>query len=407
MKTASENQPGYFGEFGGQYVPDLLKPVLQELEQAYSSISKDAAFFQELRAYLTDYVGRPSPLYFARGLSAKLGGAKIYLKREDLNHTGAHKINNAIGQILLARKMGKKRVIAETGAGQHGVATATAAAMFNMGCTIFMGAADIQRQMLNVFRMRMLGAEVVSVDQGTRTLTDAVDAALNFWVKNMVDTYYLIGSAVGPHPFPAIVCDFQAIIGHEARYQILEKTGRLPEYIVACVGGGSNALGIFTSFLGDATVQLIGVEAGGAGLETDRHAATLTLGKPAVLHGSRTYVLQDEQGEVIPVHSISAGLDYPSVGPEISALKDAGRVKFVVATDAEALEAFQLLCKTEGIIPALETAHALAEVTKLAPQLSTQDLIIVNLSGRGDKDVDQVAETLGVKLGLSPAGRFA
>ena len=395
MNTPQPHQPGYFGHYGGQFVPEQLKPALQELEHSYVSIRQDPEFFRELRYYLRYYVGRPTPLYYARGLSAFLGGARIYLKREDLNHTGAHKINNAIGQILLAKKMGKVRVIAETGAGQHGVATATAAAMFNMGCTIFMGEEDIRRQELNVFRMRMLGAEVVSVTKGSRTLTDAVDEALSYWVQNLQDTYYLIGSAVGPHPFPTMVRDFQAIIGHEARYQILEQTGRLPDYIIASVGGGSNSMGIFTSFLGDAGVQLIGVEAGGMGLEAGKHAATLTLGKPAVLHGSRTYVLQDDQGVVLPVHSVSAGLDYPGVGPELAYLKDAGRVKFVPITDKEAMNAFQILCKTEGIIPALESAHALAEGIKLAPQLSAQGLIIVNLSGRGDKDVHQVAEILG------------
>lgn len=389
---------GRFGDFGGQYVPDMLKPVLDELEQAYESICQDADFFQEFRYYLTYYVGRPSALYFARRLSEHLKGAKVYLKREDLNHTGAHKINNTIGQILLAKKMGKKRVIAETGAGQHGVATATAAAMFNMECTIFMGAEDVKRQALNVFRMKMLGAKVVSVDKGTRTLSDAVDEALSYWIDNVKDTYYLIGSVVGPHPFPSLVRNFQSIIGHEARYQIIEQTGRLPDYVVACVGGGSNAMGIFTAFLSDSNVKLIGVEAAGEGLDTKRHAATLTLGKPAVLHGSRTYVVQDEHGNVMPVHSISAGLDYPGVGPEISFLKDSGRVTFTAITDNESLEAFKLLCKTEGIIPALESSHAIAEVTKLAPKLSNKDTVIVNLSGRGDKDVEQIAKISEVEI---------
>ncbi|WP_031516204.1 tryptophan synthase subunit beta [Desulfofalx alkaliphila] len=392
------HQPGYFGHYGGQYVPDQLKPALQELEEAYLTIRQDPEFFRELRYYLKYYVGRPSPLYHARGLSSYLGGAQIYLKREDLNHTGAHKINNAIGQILLARKMGKKRIIAETGAGQHGVATATAAAMFNLPCTIFMGEEDIRRQELNVFRMRMLGAEIRSVARGSRTLAEAVDDALNYWVQNLEDTYYLIGSAVGPHPFPTMVRDFQAIIGHEARYQILEQAGRLPDYVIACVGGGSNAIGIFTSFLGDAAVQLIGAEAGGINLENGQHAATMTLGRPAILHGCRTYVLQDDQGGVMPVYSISAGLDYPGVGPELSYLKDGGRVKFVPIKDREALDAFQLICKTEGIIPALESSHALAEAMKLAPKLSSQHILLVSLSGRGDKDVHQVAEVLGKQI---------
>ena len=388
---------GYFGPYGGRFVPETLMPALEELTAAYRAARDDQTFREELNYYLRHYVGRPSPLYFAARLSETLGGARIYLKREDLNHTGAHKINNTIGQILLARRMGKTRVIAETGAGQHGVATATAAALFGLECAVYMGEEDIRRQALNVFRMRLLGATVVPVSAGQKTLKDAMNEAIRDWVTNVRTTYYLIGSVAGPHPYPAMVRDFQSVIGREARQQILEQAGRLPDFIVACVGGGSNAMGIFYPFL-DEDVALVGVEAGGTGTAPGEHAATLNYGLPGVLHGSYSYLLQDEDGQVLPVHSVAAGLDYPGVGPEHSLLRDTGRVRYTTASDREALAAFELLCRTEGIMPALESAHALAEAVRLAPTLSRDHIILVNLSGRGDKDVHTVAAHTGVRL---------
>jgi tryptophan synthase beta chain len=379
-----------YGKFGGQFVPPQVAKALNELEEAFYDAIKDQSFIDELNYYLRDYVGRPSPLYFAKNLTDKLGGAKIYLKREDLNHTGAHKINNTIGQILLAKRMGKKKVIAETGAGQHGVATATAAAMFNMGCEIFQGEIDIQRQRLNVFRMEMLGAKVTSVTQGTKTLADAVDYAIGKWIERIDDTFYLLGSAVGPHPYPMIVRYFQKIIGEEAKVQILEKENRLPDYVMACVGGGSNAIGLFAEFLDDKDVKIIGVEAAGMGLDTKNHAATLTLGKEAIIHGMNTKVVLDDSGNIAPVHSISAGLDYPGVGPEHTYLQSINRATYESATDLEAVLAFLELSKVEGIIPAIETSHAIAYAMKLAPTLSKDKIIIINLSGRGDKDVEAI-----------------
>nr|WP_218059080.1 tryptophan synthase subunit beta [Orenia metallireducens] len=392
------NIKGQFGEFGGKYVPELIIPALEELEKAYDKYKGDSEFQEEFDYYLKQYVGRANPLYYAERLTKKLGGAKIYLKREDLNHMGAHKINNALGQALLAKRMGKKRIIAETGAGQHGVATATVAAMFGMECEIFMGAEDVQRQALNVFRMKLLGAKVTPVTDGTQTLSDAVDAALRNWIERIDDTFYLLGSAVGPHPYPTIVRDFQSMIGEEAKEQILEQEGRLPDYLVACVGGGSNAIGLFYPFIGDEDVEMIGVEAAGLGVDTDKHAATMAKGRKGVIHGFKTYVLQDENGQIMPVHSISAGLDYPGVGPEHSYLKDIGRAKYVSVTDDEAVNAFQVLCESEGIIPALESSHAIAHVLKLAPELDQDQIIVMNLSGRGDKDVYTLAERLGVEL---------
>ena len=386
-----QKQAGLFGQFGGQYVPEVLLPVLDELAAAYEKCKDSAAFQQELAFHMKNYVGRPSLLYHARQFSERLGGAKIYLKREDLNHTGSHKINNAIGQALLAKEMGKNCLIAETGAGQHGVATATAAALFGMKCKVFMGAEDVERQALNVFRMKILGAEVVSVTSGTRTLKDAVDEAINYWVGNCNSTFYVLGSAVGPHPYPSIVRYFQRYIGLEAREQILELEGRLPDSVIACVGGGSNAIGIYQGFLADEGVKIYGAEAGGKGIDTEDHAATLTLGKVGVLHGFKSYVLQDENNEVSPVYSISAGLDYPGIGPEHAYLRDSGRVQYVAVTDKQAVDAFYLLSETEGIIPALESSHALAYAIELAPTLPKDHIMIVNLSGRGDKDVDQIA----------------
>jgi tryptophan synthase beta chain len=391
VRIMYEGKNGLFGEFGGQYVPEILVPVLDELTAAYEACKDDPEFQQELGACLKNYVGRPSILYSAEHFSEKLGGAKIYLKREDLNHTGSHKINNAIGQVLLAKKMGKKRVVAETGAGQHGVATATVAALFGMECKVFMGAEDVERQALNVFRMQILGAEVISVTSGTQTLKDAVDEAINYWVENCHDSFYILGSAVGPHPYPSIVRYFQRYIGIEAREQILELEGRLPDSVVACIGGGSNAIGIFQGFLKDESVKIYGAEAGGKGIDTDQHAATLTLGKIGVLHGFKSYVLQDDNNEVSPVYSISAGLDYPGIGPEHAYLRDSGRVEYVAVTDKQAVDAFYLLSETEGIIPALESAHALAYAIELAPTLPKEHIMIVNLSGRGDKDVQQIA----------------
>ncbi len=389
---------GEFGEFGGKYVPELIIPALDELEQAYAKYKHDPEFKEEYQYYMQQYVGRANPLYYAERLSKKLGGAKIYLKREDLNHMGAHKINNAIGQILLAKRMGKERIIAETGAGQHGVATATVAAMFGMECEIFMGAEDVRRQALNVFRMKLLGAKVTSVTDGTQTLSDAVDAALRNWVERIGDTFYLLGSAVGPHPYPTMVRDFQKIIGEEAREQILEAEGRLPDYLVACVGGGSNAIGLFYPFIEDKEVKMIGVEAAGLGVNTNKHAATLTKGTKGIIHGFKSYVLQDDVGQIMPVHSISAGLDYPGVGPEHSYLRDINRAEYVAVTDDEAVNAFQELSRVEGIIPALESSHAIAQVLKLAPTLDKDKIIVMNLSGRGDKDVYTVADKIGVGI---------
>jgi tryptophan synthase beta chain len=389
---------GHFGAFGGRYVAETLMPLLLQLEKAYEAAKDDPAFQAELGGLLKHYVGRPNPLYYAEHLSRHLGGAKIYLKREDLNHTGAHKINNCLGQILLAKRMGKTRIIAETGAGQHGVATATVAALFGLPCVIYMGEVDIERQKPNVFRMNLLGADVRGVSSGSRTLKDAMNEALRDWVANVHDTFYIIGSAAGPHPYPAMVRDFQLVIGKEARAQVLEREGRLPDLVVACVGGGSNAIGLFHPFLDDTGVAIHGVEAAGEGVETKQHAATLTKGTPGVLHGARSYLLQDADGQILEAHSISAGLDYPGVGPEHSWLKESGRVDYVSATDKEALDAFKLLCRLEGIIPALESSHAIAHVARVAPKMKKDAVIVVGLSGRGDKDVFTVAAALGQKL---------
>jgi len=387
------DEHGRYGRYGGKFVPEILIPALEELETAYAEARSDPAFERELGEALQDYSGRPTPLTCAARLSQTLGGAQIFLKREDLNHTGAHKINNTLGQILLARRMGKERIIAETGAGQHGVATATAAARYGLRCVVYMGEEDTVRQRLNVFRMHLLGAQVIPVRSGSRTLKDAINEAIRDWVSHVRDTFYLIGSVVGPHPYPMIVRDFQSVIGRETREQIQKQTGRLPDTIIACVGGGSNAIGMFHPFLDDAEVELIGVEAGGEGLEGHRHAATLCRGQPGVLHGAYSYLLQSDDGQVAEVHSVSAGLDYPGVGPEHSFLKDRGRVTYTGVTDAEALRAFELLCQTEGIIPALESAHAVAQAAKVAPQMSKDQIIVICLSGRGDKDVE-VAEKL-------------
>ena len=389
---------GQFGEYGGIYVPEAVIPALEELAETYEELKESDEFVDELEYYLKEYVGRPNPLYYAERMTEELGGAKIYLKREDLNHMGAHKINNTLGQILLAKKMGKERIIAETGAGQHGVATATAAAMFDMECEIFMGKEDIKRQNLNVFRMRLLGAKVTSVNEGDATLSNAVDAAFRNWVETLDNTHYIIGSVVGPHPYPTIVRDFQSVIGKEARKQILEVEGSLPDYLIACVGGGSNAIGLFTEFIPDEEVKMIGVEAAGKGLDTDKHAATLTKGKKGIIHGFKSYVVQDEDGQIKPVYSLAAGLDYPGIGPEHSYLKDTARASYEAVTDKEAVDAFCKLSEREGIIPALESSHALAYVEKFAPELSSDQVIIVNLSGRGDKDVYAVAEKMGVEI---------
>jgi tryptophan synthase beta chain len=389
---------GHFGGFGGRFVAETLMPLVLDLERAYEAAKEDPAFRAELGGMLRDYVGRESPLYFAERLTEHLGGARIWLKREDLNHTGAHKINNCLGQILLARRMGKTRIIAETGAGQHGVATATVAARFGLPCVVYMGEVDIERQKPNVFRMKLLGAEVRPVTSGSRTLKDATNEALRDWVANVHDTFYIIGSVVGPHPYPAMVRDFQTVIGNETRAQMLEREKRLPDLVVACVGGGSNAIGMFHPFLDDSSVAIHGVEASGDGLETERHAATLTKGSPGVLHGARSYLLQDPDGQVLEAHSISAGLDYPGVGPEHAWLRDQGRVKYFSATDRDALEAFVLLSKLEGIIPALESAHAIAHVMRVAPQMAKDKIIAVCLSGRGDKDVFSAAAALGEKI---------
>jgi tryptophan synthase beta chain len=391
------DERGHFGQFGGRYVAETLMPLILDLEREYRAAQADPEFRSEFEYLLKNYVGRPSPLWLAERLTEELGGAKIYLKREDLNHTGAHKINNCIGQILLARRMGKKRIIAETGAGQHGVATATVAALFGLPCTIFMGAVDVARQQPNVFRMKLLGAEVVAVESGAKTLKDAMNEAMRYWVANVHDTFYIIGTAAGPHPYPELVRDFQSVIGTEAREQILEAEGRLPDMLIAPVGGGSNAIGLFHPFLDDKDVEIVGVEAAGEGLNK-RHAASLSGGRPGILHGNKTYLLQDEDGQITDAHSISAGLDYPGIGPEHSWLHEIGRVRYVPVTDTEALESFQRLTKLEGIIPALESAHAIAAAEKLAPQMSKDQIIIVNLSGRGDKDIPTIAESLGVKL---------
>ncbi len=386
---------GRFGKYGGRFVPETLIPALDQLEGEYTRCRDDPQFQDELARYLRSYCGRPTPLYFAQRLTEQLGGARIYLKREDLLHTGAHKINNTMGQVLLALRMGKRRIIAETGAGQHGVATATAAAMFGLECDVYMGSEDMERQELNVFRMRLLGARVLPVDAGSRTLKDAINEALRDWVTNVRTTFYVIGSVVGPHPYPSMVRDFQSVIGREARAQIREQTGRLPDYLLACVGGGSNAMGLFHPFLDDRDVRMVGVEAGGMGLATGQHAATLVAGTPGVLHGAFSYLLQDDAGQVRSTHSVSAGLDYPGVGPEHSYFKDTGRAAYVAVTDKEALEGFRLLAHTEGIIPALEPAHAIAYLKTLAPTLDRDRVVVVGLSGRGDKDVQHVSKITG------------
>lgn len=391
------DERGHFGIFGGRFVAETLMPLILELEAAYEEAKQSPEFQQDFDYYAAHYIGRPSPLYFAKSLTERLGGAKIYFKRDELNHTGAHKINNTLGQILLAKRMGKSRIIAETGAGQHGVATATVCALFDLPCVVYMGATDIERQAPNVFRMKLLGAEVVPVTSGTGTLKDAMNDALRDWVANVDNTFYIIGTVAGPHPYPMMVRDFQSVIGNETKEQILAAEGRLPDALVACIGGGSNAMGLFHPFLDD-PVRIVGVEAGGLGVETGKHAASLTGGHPGVLHGNRTYLLQDPDGQIIDAHSISAGLDYPGIGPEHAWLFDQERVNYVSVTDEEALDAFKLCCETEGIIPALEPAHALAHVSKLAPQMSPDEIIVMNLCGRGDKDIFTVAEALGVKL---------
>ena len=393
------DEQGRFGIFGGRFVSETLMPLILDLQAEYERAQKDPAFQAEMEDLWTHYVGRPSPLYYAPRLTEELGGAKIYLKREELNHTGSHKINNVLGQILLARRMGKSRIIAETGAGQHGVATATVCARFGLKCIVYMGATDVERQAPNVFRMRLLGAEVVSVTSGKGTLKDAMNDAMRDWVTNVADTFYCIGTVAGPHPYPAMVRDFQSIIGRETKAQLMAAEGRLPDSVVACIGGGSNAMGLFHPFIDDPSVRIIGVEAGGHGVdERMEHCASLTGGRPGVLHGNRTYLLQDENGQILDGHSISAGLDYPGIGPEHAWLHDQGRAEYVYVTDTEALEAFQLLCRTEGIIPALEPSHALAHIAKIAPSLPKDHLMVVNLSGRGDKDIFTVAKHLGVKV---------
>jgi tryptophan synthase beta chain len=392
------DQRGRFGAFGGRFVAETLMPLVLEVEAAYRAAQADPSFQTELDAYLKNYIGRPSPLWFAQRLTERLGGAKIYFKRDELNHTGSHKANNCMGQILLARRMKKTRIIAETGAGQHGVATATMCALFGLPCTVYMGVTDVERQAPNVFRMKLLGAEVIPVTAGAGTLKDAMNEALRDWVANVRDTYYLIGTVAGPHPYPAMVRDFQSVIGTEAKAQLYEAEGRLPDIAIACIGGGSNAMGLFHPFLDDTSVRLIGVEAAGHGLDTQQHAASLSRGRPGVLHGNLTYLLQDEDGQIQEAHSISAGLDYPGIGPEHSWLHEIKRVEYVAATDDEAMDAFQLCTRTEGIIPALEPAHALAHVAKIAPSMDREKIILMNLCGRGDKDIFTVAEHLGVKL---------
>jgi tryptophan synthase beta chain len=389
---------GYFGDYGGRFVPETLVPVLKEISQSYEKYKADPTFWAEFESLSRHYSGRPTALYFANRLSEHCGGARIFLKREDLAHTGAHKINNALGQGLLAKRLGKQRIIAETGAGQHGVATAAVCAMLGLRCIVYMGEEDVQRQSLNVFRMKLMNAEVRPVSSGSRTLKDAINEAIRDWVTNARDTYYLLGSVVGPHPYPTMVRDFQSVIGKETRQQIMEQAGRLPDCIVACVGGGSNAIGIFHPFLDDKDVRLVGVEAAGKGLATGKHAATLSAGRVGILHGAKSYVLQDRGGQILETHSISAGLDYPGVGPEHSYLKDIGRATYVSVDDTEAMEGFRLLCGTEGITPALESAHAVAHAVKVAPSLSKEGIIVINISGRGDKDMGIVAQTLGVEL---------
>ena len=401
VPNSYRNQPderGHFGDFGGRYVAETLMPNILALEQAYDEAKKDPAFTDQFEDLLEHYVGRPSPLYFAERLTEALGGAQVWFKRDELNHTGAHKINNCIGQILLAIRMGKTRIIAETGAGQHGVATATVCARFGLPCVVYMGAEDVRRQSPNVFRMKLLGAEIVPVTSGRGTLKDAMNEALRDWVANVDDTFYIIGTAAGPHPYPAMVRDFQSVIGTEARAQIQKRTSRLPDLLVACIGGGSNALGLFHPFLDDPDVKMLGVEAAGLGLDGDQHAASLTGGAPGILHGNKTFLLQDEDGQITEGHSISAGLDYPGIGPEHAWLKDIGRVEYTAVTDDEALEAFQLLCRTEGIIPALEPSHAIAAVAKRAKKMPKDSIILANLCGRGDKDIFTVAEKLGVEI---------
>lgn len=392
------DEEGMFGIFGGRFVAETLMPLMLELEKAYNEAKNDPEFHAELKELSTNYAGRPSKLYFAEGLTNHLGGAKIYFKREDLNHTGSHKINNCLGQILLAKRMGKTRIIAETGAGQHGVASATVAARFGLPCVVYMGATDVERQKPNVFRMQLLGAEVNAVAAGNGTLKDAMNEALRDWVTNVEDTYYLIGTAAGPHPYPELVRDFQTVIGTEAREQVLDQAGRLPDVIIAAVGGGSNAIGLFHPFLDDKEVRIIGVEAGGRGLDGNEHCASMNAGRPGVLHGNRTYLLQNEDGQIMEGHSVSAGLDYPGVGPEHSWLRDTGRVEYVPILDNEALDAFQLTTRKEGIIPALESSHAIAQAIKMAPTMDKDQIIIVNLSGRGDKDVHTVGKLMGMEI---------
>jgi tryptophan synthase beta chain len=398
LLAATPDQYGHYGEYGGRFVSETLMAALDELETLYNRLSADPDFQRELDEDLAHYVGRPSPLYEARRWTEKVGGARLFLKREDLNHTGAHKVNNTVGQALLARHMGKTRIIAETGAGQHGVASATVAARLGMECQVYMGEEDVRRQALNVYRMKLLGAEVIPVTSGSRTLKDAMNEAMRDWVTNVDDTFYIIGTVAGPHPYPRLVRDFQCVIGREARQQCLDTTGTLPDALVACVGGGSNAIGLFYPFLADDDVAMYGVEAGGLGLETGEHAAPLSDGRPGVLHGNRTYLMQDENGQILHTHSVSAGLDYPGVGPEHSWLKDMGRVNYVAVNDKEALEAFSQLTRTEGIMPALESSHALAYAEKLAAGMSRDDIVIVNLSGRGDKDIHTVAEINGIEF---------
>ena len=396
--TAGPDERGHFGFYGGRFVAETLMPLILELEKAFNEAKDDPAFAEEMELYFRDYIGRPSPLYFAGRLTEHFGGAKIYFKRDELNHTGAHKINNCIGQILLARRMGKTRIIAETGAGQHGVATATVAALFDIPCVVYMGETDIERQAPNVFRMKLLGAEVVPVTSGSRTLKDAMNEALRDWVTNVESTFYIIGTVAGPHPYPAMVRDFQSVIGREAKEQMLEREGRLPDTLVACIGGGSNALGLFHAFLDSPDIDIVGVEAAGRGIETGEHAASLSAGNAGVLHGNRTYLLQNEDGQITEAHSISAGLDYPGIGPEHAWLHDSGRVSYVSATDEEALAAFQLCSRLEGIIPALEPAHALAHVARIAGALPRDHIILMNMCGRGDKDIFTVAAALGIEL---------
>ena len=396
MNIFEENTPGQFGEFGGKFIPETLSFAIEELENEYSKISKSESFQNSFKNLLKEFVGRPTPLYFAKNLSEHYKGPKIYFKREDLAHLGAHKINNAVGQGLLAKQMGKQRIIAETGAGQHGVATAAICARLDLNCIVYMGEEDIRRQALNVYRMKLLGAEVVSVSTGSKTLKDAINEAMRDWVTNVTDSYYLIGSVIGPHPYPTMVRDFQSIIGEETKKEILEIEKRLPDYLLACVGGGSNAIGLFYPFIEDKEVNLIGIEAGGKGINTDQHSATLVKGEIGILHGTKTYIIQDDDGQIIETHSISAGLDYPGVGPEHSYLKDIERAEYVAATDDEALKALALTSKLEGIIPALEPAHALAHLENLAPKLSSKDIVVIGLSGRGDKDIDTIMQNMSL-----------